>query len=75
MFNEICLLMMFLHLYIFGEGGIVNGTDNLISTEGRITFIQNIGLLFDSFDYIIKKRAYFGYHNKKGLFLIAVSNP
>ena len=53
MFNEICLLMMFLHLYIFGESGIVNGTDNLISTEGRITFIQNLGLSFDSFGVLI----------------------
>jgi len=31
----------------------VNGTDNLISTEGRITFIQNIGLSFDSFGVLI----------------------
>ena len=53
MFNEICLLMMFLHLFIFGESGIVNGTDNLISTEGRITFIQNFGLSFDSFGVLI----------------------
>ena len=53
MFNEICLLMMFLHLFIFGESGIVNGTDNLIITEGRITFIQNFGLSFDSFGVLI----------------------
>ncbi len=53
MFNEICLLMMFLHLFIFGESGIVNGTDNLISTEERITFIQNFGLSFDSFGVLI----------------------
>ncbi len=53
MFNEICLLMMFLHMFIFGESGIVNGTDNLICTEGRITFIQNFGLSFDSFGVLI----------------------
>jgi hypothetical protein len=28
MVNEICLLIMFYHLFIFGDSGIVNGTDN-----------------------------------------------
>jgi hypothetical protein len=44
---------MFCHLFIFGETGTVNGTDNKIITEGRINFIQNIGLSFDSFGIFI----------------------
>jgi len=53
MMNEICLMIMFLHLFIFGESGIVNGTENNISTEGRISFIQNMSLSFDTFGVLI----------------------
>ena len=53
MMNEICLLIMFLHLFIFGESGIVNGTENKISTEERISFIQNMSLSFDTFGVLI----------------------
>ena len=35
-FNESCLFLMFYHLYIFGDSGIVNGTDNQIIIDARI---------------------------------------
>ena len=52
-FNETCLLMMFYHLYIFGDSGIVNGTDNQISIDARIQFIQNFSISFDIFGILI----------------------
>ena len=53
MVNEICLLIMFIHLYIFGDSGIVNGTDNRINIDERISFIQNMSISFDSFGILI----------------------
>jgi hypothetical protein len=53
MINEIILLIMFFHLSIFGDSGIVNGTDNKKNIEERISFIQNMSLSFDSFGILI----------------------
>ncbi len=53
MFNETCLLIMFCHLFIFGDSGIVNGIDNQISIEGKIAFTQNLSISFDSFGVLI----------------------
>jgi len=39
---------MFGHLFMFGDSGIVNGTDNKISMTVKINFIQNVSLSFDS---------------------------
>jgi len=36
MFNESCLLLMFYHLFIFGDSGIVNGTDTKLSVDFKI---------------------------------------
>ena len=36
MFNEVCLILMFYHLFIFGDSGIVNGTDTRISMDLKI---------------------------------------
>ncbi len=44
---------MFFHLSIFGDSGIVNGTDNKKNIEERISFIQNMSLSFDSFGILI----------------------
>ena len=46
-------MIMFFHLYIFGDSGIVNGTDNKINIDWRISFIQNMSLSFDSFGILI----------------------
>jgi len=53
MVNEVSLLIMFCHLLLFGDCGIVNGTYSLINTSKRIAFIQNISLSFDSFGVLI----------------------
>jgi len=47
MFNEVCLLLMFYHLPIFGDSGIVNGTDTRISIDFKIQFLQNTSFTFD----------------------------
>ena len=38
---------------MFGDSGIVNGTDNKISIDDRISFIQNIGISFVSLGVLI----------------------
>jgi hypothetical protein len=47
MFNEVFLLLMFYHLFIFGDSGIVNGTESRISIDLKIKFIQNLSFCFD----------------------------
>ena len=47
MFNEVFLLLMFYHLFIFGDSGIVNGTESKISINLKIQFIQNLSFSFD----------------------------
>ena len=39
MFNEICLLLMFYHLFYFGDSGIADGTQSRISIDLKILFI------------------------------------
>ena len=44
---------MYYHLLMFGDSGTVNGTDNRISIDDRISFIQNISISFDSMGVLI----------------------
>ena len=37
--NEICLILMFYHLILFGDTGIINGSDNKINIDLKIQFI------------------------------------
>ena len=52
-FNEICLGIVYFHLFNFGDSGIVNASDNKISIDERIQFIQNLSLSFDFFGILI----------------------
>ena len=44
---------MYYHLLMFGDSGTVNGTDNQISIDDRISFTQNISISFDSMGVLI----------------------
>ena len=53
MVNEVSLLIMFSHLLLFGDCGIINGTYSLINISKKIAFIQNMSISFDSFGVLI----------------------
>jgi hypothetical protein len=53
LFNESCLILMYYHLFIFGNSGIVNATDTRINIEERILFVENISISFVSLGVLI----------------------
>ena len=44
---------MYYHLFAFGDSGIVNGTDNNVTSQRRIQFVSNLSISFDSFGVFI----------------------
>ena len=46
-------MIIFYHLFIFGDRGIVNGTNNKIRIDAKIYFIQITRISFDLFGIFI----------------------